>query len=235
MTMRSRELDLQRYDTDKVPHGYLEVYDPVLRPFLDREITLLELGVAKGGSLLLWRDYFPRGTIVGVDKGDPPAWAEREARIRVFQGYQHDPGFLSSVARQTAPDGFDIVIDDASHLAVLTRLGFWHLFDHHLKPGGLYVIEDWGTGYWDDWPDGQRYRPRSRVRSVLLAQLHRWGLARRVGADTHASGMVGFVKELVDEQGAADLTRARMTGIPARSSKFRSLLIAPSLVFVTKR
>jgi hypothetical protein len=47
--------------------------------------------------------------------------------------------------------------------------------------------------------------------------------------------MVGFVKELVDEQGAADLTRARMTGIPARSSKFRSLLIAPSLVFVTKR
>jgi hypothetical protein len=153
----------------------------------------------------------------------------------VFQGYQHDPGFLSSVARQTAPEGFDIVIDDASHLAVLTRLGFWHLFDHHLKPGGLYVIEDWGTGYWDDWPDGRRYRPRPRLRAVLLAQLHRWGLARPVGADTHTAGMVGFVKELVDEQGAADLTRARLTGTPARPSKFQSLLIAPSLVFVTKR
>jgi hypothetical protein len=233
--MRSRELDLQRYDTDKVPHGYLDVYDPVLRPFLDREITLLELGVATGGSLRLWRDYFPRGTIVGVDMAAPPAWTEGEERIRVFQGYQHDPAFLSSVARQTAPDGFDIVIDDASHLAVLTRLGFWHLFDHHLKPGGLYVIEDWGTGYWDDWPDGRRDRPGARVRSWLLAPLRRRGLVRPVEAETHTSGMVGFVKELVDEQGAADLTRARSTGIPARPSKFRSLLIAPSLVFVTKR
>jgi hypothetical protein len=23
----------------------------------------------------------------------------------------------------------------------------------------LYVIEDWGTGYWDDWPDGKMVDP----------------------------------------------------------------------------
>jgi spermidine synthase len=54
------------------------------------------------------------------------------------------------VARKTAPEGFDIIIDDASHFGDLTKIAFWHLFDNHLKPSGLYVIEDWGTGYWSD-------------------------------------------------------------------------------------
>lgn len=64
------------------------------------------------------------------------------------------------VARKTAPEGFDIIIDDASHFGDLTKIAFWHLFDNHLKPSGLYVIEDWGTGYWSDWTDGKAYRPR---------------------------------------------------------------------------
>jgi len=62
--------------------------------------------------------------------------------------------FLSEVACKTAPEGFDIIIDDASHLGKLTKIAFWHLFETHLKGGGFYVIEDWGTGYWSDWPDG---------------------------------------------------------------------------------
>jgi len=33
-------------------------------------------------------------------------------------------------------------------------------------------------------------------------------------------GMVGFIKELVDEQGAADLTRANWTGRVSRGSGF---------------
>ena len=66
---------------------------------------------------------------------------------------------LSVVARKTAPEGFDIIIDDASHFGDLTKIAFWHLFDNHLKPSGLYVIEDWGTGYWSDWTDGKTCRP----------------------------------------------------------------------------
>ena len=50
------------------------------------------------------------------------------------------------VARKTAPEGFDIIIDDASHFGDLTKIAFWHLLYNHLKPSGLYVIEDWGTG-----------------------------------------------------------------------------------------
>ena len=65
--MRSKELDLDSYNTDKITHGYLDVYDPLLAPWVDREIKLLEVGVREGGSLQLWRDYFRLGAIIGID------------------------------------------------------------------------------------------------------------------------------------------------------------------------
>jgi hypothetical protein len=228
--MRSKQLAFERYNTDKI----LEWYDPILQPLIDREVKLLEIGIYKGGSLLLWRDYFPRGTIVGIDLQLPDTLADEE-RIHIFQGNQKDTAFLSKVANQTAPEGFDIIIDDASHLGELTKVAFWHLFDNHLKPAGLYVVEDWGTGYWDDWPDGRIFRPRSRFQSMWLKVLSRLRLASRTPWHTHSYGMVGFVKDLVDEQGVADLTRARSTGVAARESKFDSMVIMPSIVFLKKK
>jgi hypothetical protein len=46
--------------------------------------------------------------------------------------------------------------------------------------------------------------------------------------------MVGFIKELIDEQGVADLTKGRLNGNPLRRSKFESMLITPYIVFVKK-
>jgi hypothetical protein len=65
--LRSLELSLDKYDSDKINHGYLKEYDPIFEPYVQKKIALLELGVENGGSLLLWRDYFPLGTIAGID------------------------------------------------------------------------------------------------------------------------------------------------------------------------
>jgi hypothetical protein len=230
--MRSKELNLSAYDTDKTKLGYLETYDSILAPWVGKDVKLLEIGVHRGGSLKLWRDYFPRGTIVGIDRKLPEHF-EPEDRIQVFQGRQQDPAFLSRVAGTIAPEGFDIIIDDASHVGDVTKVTFWHLFDHHLKPGGLYAIEDWGTGYLDDWPDGRRFDLRSpilcRIQSLLPERLRK---RIRVPFPCHAYGMVGFVKELVDEQGAASIAAGRKTGW--RGSKFKYLLVSPGIVFVIK-
>jgi hypothetical protein len=230
--LRSKELDLNAYDTDKIKLRYLEVYDPILAPWTGKNIKLLEVGVCEGGSLKLWRDYFPRGTIVGIDRKLPKHF-EAGHRVQVFQGNQADKAFLSKVASRTAPDGFDIIIDDASHIGALTKTTFWHLFDHHLKPGGLYAIEDWGTGYLDDFPDGRKFQPkrsfRTRVRSLLPRVLRR---KMKVPFPCHSYGMVGFVKELVDEQGAGNIALGRKGGF--RLSKFKNLLITQGIVFVTK-
>jgi hypothetical protein len=45
--------------------------------------------------------------------------------------------------------------------------------------------------------------------------------------------MVGFIKELVDEQGAASVTMGRPVG-ESRASRFTQLVITPSIVFVSK-
>lgn len=248
--MRSSQLDLGIYDSDKITNRYLEWYDPVLEPFLKKEVALLELGIFKGGSLLLWRDYFPFGTIVGVDIKLPKDFQQTN-RIHVFKGSQADLKFLSGVANEIAPDGFDIIIDDASHIGELTKTGFWHLFDNHLKPEGLYIIEDWGTGYWDDWPDGRSldlnmYTQKavgSGVKHIPLflkiaSRLLRFKIAKQLLPKSswpcHSYGMVGFIKQLIDEQAAADVTSKSRDGKPERASKFENILITPSIVFIKK-
>ena len=57
--MRSKQLDLNAYETDKIELHYLDLYDPILTPWTDKEIKLLEIGVRAGGSLKLWRELFP--------------------------------------------------------------------------------------------------------------------------------------------------------------------------------
>ncbi|HYP52313.1 MAG TPA: hypothetical protein VEQ42_02170 [Pyrinomonadaceae bacterium] len=256
MTSPPKRLDAARYDTDKAAHAqYLRNYEEYFRPFVGRDVRLLELGVYRGGSLLLWRDYFERGIVAGLDVNHVEV-EDPSGRVRVYQGMQQDTRLLDRIARECAPEGFDIIIDDCSHVGELTRISFWHLFDKHLKTGGLYVVEDWGTGYWDDWPDGVGYRPAKRrddyspLRQKLLSgatRLQRSGLAGRLPVvslvkrvfhgrqfRSHDFGMVGFVKELIDELGMADITHPTRGRPPQRASKFRELHLSPSHLFVVK-
>jgi hypothetical protein len=230
-------LSLNQYDSDKITNRYLEWYDPIFEPWVDRNITLLEIGVYKGGSLFLWRDYFPSGTIVGIDIKLPENF-EPTDRIHLFEGGQTDLPFLSRVANEVAPNGFDIIIDDASHFGESTKIAFWHLFDNHLKPNGLYAIEDWGTGYWDDWPDSksldlESYRRPQPGRRFSWSRTAR-KLRPKAPLRCHSYGMVGFIKQLVDEQGAHAVTRRRLKGKSKRGSKFENMLITPSIVFIRK-
>jgi hypothetical protein len=240
--VRSSQIPLAQYDSDKITNRYLERYDQILEPLIEKKIVLLELGVLTGGSLLLWRDYFPLGTIVGIDINLPKSFQSID-RIHVFEGSQANPQFLSHVANVTAPDGFDVIIDDASHIGELTKTAFWHLFDNHLKPGGLYVIEDWGTGYYDDWPDGKSLdlgvysQPRFKRSSFWLLWLKVVGKLHLTNPmRCHSYGMVGFIKQLIDEQGAYDVTSesTSLKGKSKRGSKFENMIIMPSLVFIKK-
>jgi hypothetical protein len=139
----------------------------------------------------------------------------------MFAGRQEDTAALDGVAALVS-GGFDIIIDDCAHVGALAKVSFWHLFENHLRPGGVYCIEDWGTGYWRDWPDGGRYE-----------EFVGTGPARQRRFPSHDYGMVGFIKQLVDEchydavketQGAAD----------NRPSRFASMSIYGGLVVIEK-
>ena len=240
---RSSFLDLKKYNSDKIENNLLPYYDLELEGYLDKEIKILELGVLKGGSVNLWHDYFPKGKIVGIDLELPQNFQDKD-RIRLFKGSQADINFLSDVAQKNAPEGFDIIIDDASHIGELTKIGFWHLFENHLKQGGLYVIEDWGTGYFEDWPDGKAYdfkegnKKDFNSNSIVSRILQKLGYLKTYKEPTplesHTYGMVGFVKQLIDEQAAECVTRRTLKGKATRKSKFLSMHITPPAIFIRK-
>ena len=212
-----------RYDTDKSDE-YLRNYERACYHLRDVPIALLEVGVNKGGSLLLWRDYFTRGEIFGVDLYPPAELSDSSGRIRVFQGDQGNAAQMDAIASEASPSGFNIIIDDASHIGTLTAATFQTLFCKHLKPGGFYAIEDWGTGYWESYPDGSR----PAYHDVLRFENHGNQFP------SHQSGMVGFVKQLLDECALRDILHPKF-GVPgSRRGYIRSIHFSNGLAIIEK-
>ena len=216
----TKKLNPEKYDSDKKTMlHYVKNYEEYFYPIMNEPVKLLELGVLNGGSVMMWRDYFEYGTIVGLDSKNVSI--EDHDRIYLYQGFQEDTNLLTRIGEERAPEGFDIIIDDCSHIAKYTRTSFWHLFDHHLKHGGIYVIEDWGTGYSNKWPDGKTYEG-------TLGQDSK-------NPGNHLAGMVGFIKELIDECGAPDVTRNELAGFYLRDSKIAKIYFSVSHCFVFKK
>ena len=56
----------KRHETDKgSTHSYIEFYERLLEPYRQKPCTLMEIGVAWGGSLKMWRDFLPQAKIIG--------------------------------------------------------------------------------------------------------------------------------------------------------------------------
>ena len=222
-----KHLDATGYATDKgLKPEYLRLYEEIFERFVDKDIRLLELGVGSGGSLLLWRDYFKSGTIVGLDI-NPVHIEDTTGRIHMYRGRQQDIGLLDRIATEQAPEGFDIIIDDCSHVARFARISFWHLFEKYLKPGGIYAIEDIYTGYWEKWCEGKNYKPATT--SILSMDVSRYfprvmrTIPFKYKLHTHEFGLAGFVKELMD---ASQQVAARWGGQgPLRTAKISRIII----------
>lgn len=212
-----------RYNTDKSEEG-LRLYGRAFSHLRTRALTLLEIGVNRGGSLYMWRDYFPQASIIGVDLHIPADFVDSTGRCRIAQGDQNNPASIRALVLASAPNGVDIIIDDASHLGAETARTFRALFYDCLAPGGFYAIEDWGTGYWAEWPDGGR--PRIFGEPTFPNEGPRF--------PSHDRGMVGFVKQLIDECALSDIFHPRF-GVPrTRKSWVRSMQIIPGLVVIEK-
>ncbi len=142
------------YGTDKwTAHSYVDIYGTLFAPLRRKRLNILEIGVGGaedphggGGSLRMWRTYFSRSRIFGIDIVDKSPHDER--RIKTFRGSQDDERFLSEVADRIGR--IDLIIDDGSHICSHVIKSFEVLFPR-LAPGGLYVVEDTQTSYWHNF------------------------------------------------------------------------------------
>ncbi|MFI5782568.1 hypothetical protein [Nocardia sp. NPDC051570] len=131
-------------------HRYPEHYDRHFAPLRERRLKVLEIGVGGftdpklgAASLRMWKHYFPRAIVYGLDVEDKRVLDE--PRVVTVRGDQSDWAVLTALAERAGP--FDIMIDDGSHVSADVLASFRVLFDH-LCPEGLYVIEDLQTSYW---------------------------------------------------------------------------------------
>jgi 23S rRNA U2552 (ribose-2'-O)-methylase RlmE/FtsJ len=177
------------------PPPYLPIYERLFVDLRKRAFALLELGVWGGHSLEMWRDAFENATVVGLDLNPPDA--DLGERVHMVRGDQSDATLLRSVREKYAPHGFEVIIDDASHLGVSTARSLQALYAEHLRPGGLYCIEDWGTGYLTEWPDGGRMWSRLEV-AALDTATSQSKAEEALHMPSHDLGTVGLVKRLID-------------------------------------
>jgi SAM-dependent methyltransferase len=123
--------------------------------------NVVDIGIFKGGSAALFHLLFNPQRLVAIDIREARVTAldhyiqthSAAEALRPFYGYdQADRARLQRlIADQFAALPLDLVVDDASHAYAPTRASFNALFPY-VRPGGFYVIEDWGWAHWDGWP-----------------------------------------------------------------------------------
>ena len=130
----------------RLVEGYLDL----LGDFPD--CNLVELGIAEGGSVALAALAARPAKLVALELNGNPVEALGGLidglglgdRVRLHYGVdQADRERVGAIADEEFGDEqLDLVIDDASHRLEETRTSFETLFPR-LRPGGLFVIEDW--------------------------------------------------------------------------------------------
>ena len=127
-----------KYGSHKCPeigHSYTDFYDHLFAKRRDSIHKLLEIGA--GASLYMWRDFFPKAKIYGIDIKKKLVF--KKGRIQTFLCNQADPVKLTKLIKKIGSD-IDIVIDDGSHEPqdIITSC---QTLMPLLKKGVIYIIE----------------------------------------------------------------------------------------------
>ena len=189
-----------KYPTDKgrSGHYYTSKYELFLEPFRNEKLKIFEIGVDKGYSVKMWKEYFPQAEIYAIDILDKTEY--QEERITIETGSQNDPEFLNRFNAKYGP--FDIIIDDGSHINTDMTFSFNHLFPL-LAQGGLYIVEDIHACYWP-WVQtkgGENFTNRVKA---LLDSVNRHGKAGQANPENWAQDAV-FANRMVGEMDYWDL------------------------------
>ena len=130
-----------KYSPTKSKKEFFKIYSNYFNDYKDKEINILEIGIHKGESLKIWREYFSKAKICGIDINEIKFKIDGVDIIKADQSKIKD---LTSICKKYK--SFDIIIDDGGHHSnqIITSLNF--LFDY-LNDNGLYVIEDLQTSY----------------------------------------------------------------------------------------
>jgi hypothetical protein len=145
-------------------HNYTTIYSSLFASRFNEPFVILEVGLGTnnpnlistmgvagrpGASLRGWRELFPNALVYGADIDRDILF--EEDRIKTFFVDQLDSAAIVALWSQPGlTAGADIIIDDGLHRFDGNSLFCDHSLEH-LRPGGLYVIEDISNTELDEW------------------------------------------------------------------------------------
>lgn len=181
--------------------SYLTLYEAELAQVRPTLRSILEIGVQNGGSLEIWAKYFPAAeSIVGCDVNPKCAnLVYADPRIHIVVGDATLPVVCQQVAGLA--DGFDVIVEDGSHIpreVILAFLRYWP----HVKPGGIFIAEDLHCDY---FPSHEGSIARRDIANRFFAELvHVINLEHWVGVTAISTLLREFaLADVVDQAGLA--------------------------------
>lgn len=134
--------------------SYFQVYEELFSRYRGKAFTFVEIGVANGGSLLMWREYFgPQARIIGVDFNPEVKRFEADG-FEIHIGSQADEKFWQDFFAQIGT--VDVILDDGGHTnqqQIITA----HQCIPHINDGGMLVVEDMHASYMELFENPSRY------------------------------------------------------------------------------
>ena len=129
----------QDHQSDKGgKHSYINnFYHSRFNPLRESTKKFCEIGVLKGASMKLWYSFFENAELHGVDKR--MKWADHQSYSD--RCHLHIGDSTLQETWKNVPKDLDIIIDDGQHSWPIQSKTF-EIAWTHLKPGGLYIIED---------------------------------------------------------------------------------------------
>ena len=124
--------------------SYFQVYEKIFSHYRNKKIKFVEIGVANGGSLFMWKKYFGnKAKIIGIDL-NPKAKKLEKNGFKIYIGNQSDKKFWENFYKKEGK--VDLILDDGGHKN-LQQISTVHHSLPYIKDGGKIVVEDTGTSY----------------------------------------------------------------------------------------
>lgn len=134
--------------------SYFLTYEKILNKFIDKHVTLVEVGVHNGGSLYMWKNYLGKNSrIIGVDLNPSAKQFEKDG-FEIFIGDQGDSNFWKYFFNKIGK--VDIVIDDGGHTynqQILTL----NSCIKNINDSGVLITEDVHTSYFKSFGYPSKY------------------------------------------------------------------------------